>query len=363
MSDPYPQWQVASVPDLLADVADLLGLHPQRSAVVVGFHDQRLDLVARLDLPDAGHPESGPTSGTAAARVLHDIAVQCNGRGSIDLVVLGYGDPAPAAALFDLAAAVFTVHGLTVLHLIRVADDRYFEHDLRLPAVTDDGTPFTLPARPARPADPAPPAGSLTGTPSNPGLDPVAAVTGAAAAAMRAAHHRAIARLNATILRSRPPRALRQSATPGAVDPATVVGDELLRLARAAVDNAVRTCHTGAALSDDAAAELIVLLRSDAVLDYAYIQTDSDDRRHLQLWLDLTRRAIPGFVPGPACLAAYLAWRTHQPALARHCTDRALRDDPGNPFAVLIQALLDEHVPPHLAQHIAALRRAHGTER
>lgn len=360
MSDPHPQWQVTSVPDLLADVADLLGQHPQRSAVIVGFHDQHLDLIARLDLPAAECPVTGPASDTAAAaQILHDIAVQCNGRGSIDLVVLGYGDPAPVTALFDLATAVFTVHGLTVLQLIRIAAGRYFQHQPGQPADTD-GTPFTLPARPATTAADNPP--------QDPHRDPddMAPVTGAAAAAMRAAHHRALARLNAALLRSQSPRRPGPYDV-GAHDAAAAVGDALLRLAYAAVDTAVRTCHTGGALGDDDAAELIVLLRSDVVLDYAYAQTDSDDGRHLHLWLDLTRRAMPGFAAAPACLAGYLAWRAHQPALARHCTDRALRDDPGNPFAVLIQALLDEHVPPHLAQivtqRIAARRRADGTDR
>ncbi|MDG6104024.1 DUF4192 domain-containing protein [Dactylosporangium aurantiacum] len=365
MSDSSPPSQAASVPGLLADVAAALGRHPAHSAVVVGFRDQRLTFVARFDLPAESLAVDPTSDATAeAAQVLHDIAVQGHGLGSVNLVVVGYGDAAPVITMFEVATAVFTVHGLTVMHLFRVTGERYFEHRPDQPTSTGGGTPFTLPPRPTRTTAGAPPQahcaadpGADTGddTGDDTDAEAVLPVTGDAATAMRVAHKRVMARLKAMVLPA-PPTGLVER-----VD--TTVGEDLGRLVHAVVDNAMRTCHAGGTLDDDAAAELIVLLGSDVVLDYAYVKTDNGDGRYLQLWLDLTRRAMPGFVTGPACLAAYLAWRAHQPSLARHCVGRALRDDPGNPFAVLIQQLLDEDIPPHLAHYIALLRNAGGAGR
>ncbi|MEU0556772.1 DUF4192 family protein [Dactylosporangium sp. NPDC006015] len=287
--------------------------------------------VAYLDLPDDTDPPGTTPTVTATTGFLHAIAAECTARDSVDLVVVGYGPARLAATLFDVATAVFTVHGLPVMHLVRVTGGRYVEHDVHRPEVPlGDPVPFTRTA-PDRPARPAVVGADLAAA--------VAPVTGAAAAAMLTAFEQVRARLDTTAAQS------------GSPDRA------MLRLGRAAVDAAVRRCEQGGTLDDLAAAELIALLRSDEVRDFVYLRTDGSDVWHLRLWLDLTRRAIPGYVAGPACLAGYVAWRTHRPELARLAVHRALSDDPGHALAAILLQLLDESVPPELAELLLAHHR------
>lgn len=357
MNDPQPRWELSSVADLLADVPYLLGFHPSDSGVVVGFADLQIHLVARLGLPDpatppAMQPAAPAPAGTTAA-VLHDIAKECAAHDVTDVVVLGYGDEAPVLALFDAATAVFTVRGLTVIHLVRVSGGRYVEHDRQRPADAGDGVPFDLPGWPGRSVPPAthPPAAewaTLTAM--------VAPLTGDAATAMADATDAVLRRLHA-VVRGTSPQTPLPPAVPGTLPDG--VADRVLQLGHAAVDTAVRVVEQGGTLDDATAADLIVLLRGLPTRQHAFVRTDGDDPRHLRLWLDLTRRATPGFVAGPACLAAYAAWRTYQPALARLAVDRALADDPGNRLAALIDVILSEGVPPALAEQISARRQAY----
>lgn len=333
MSDAQPHWELESIPDLLGRVPQLLGFHPSDSGVIVGIRGQYIHLVARLDLPAPPvTPRPAlpvPADGTAA--VLHQVAAECAAQDVTDVVVLGYGEEPPVVAMFDAATAVCTVRGLAVMHLVRVTGERYVEHDRRQLADGGDEVPFDRHA---------------TG-PHVPGAPQPAADREALAAAVAPLQgHAASAMADAVAAASARP----------------VTGGDGRRPGRVAVDAAVRGSEHDGTLPDAAAAELIVLLREPGVREYAFTRTDGDDQRHLQLWLDLTRRATPGFVAAPACLAAYAAWRTYQPMLARLAVDRALLDDPGNRLAALIHVILSLGMPPEMAEGISARRRASGTQ-
>ena len=71
---------------------------------------------------------------------------------------------------------------------------------------------------------------------------------------------------------------------------------------------------------------------------------------HQRLWTDLTRRARPGYVPGPPSLLAFVAWQCGNGALANVALDRALADDPQYSMAHLPRQTITSGVPPSLAR-------------
>ncbi|GAB3848686.1 DUF4192 domain-containing protein [Dactylosporangium cerinum] len=334
MSDAQRRWELASIPDLLGRVPQLLGFYPNDSGVVVGVRDAYIRIVAWLELPTTTGPrQAAPPSADETAAVLHHIAAQCTADDVTDLVVLGYGEQAPVVGLFDLATAVFTVRGLTIMQLVRITGGHYVEHDPQHPNGTGAPAPFDPHTGPG----PAAPDAPRLPEPDRAALAAAVAPQKDTTAAMEAALLAAMARF-------------------------ATADDDAAPVGRTAVEEAVRVSEQGSVLDDDDAAELLVLLHDGQVRDHALLRTAGDDQRHLQLWLDLTRRAAPGFVAAPACLAAFVAWQSHQPTLARLAVDRALHEDPGNRLGVLIHAALSLGAPPELARRITARLWASGEQ-
>jgi hypothetical protein len=52
----------------------------------------------------------------------------------------------------------------------------------------------------------------------------------------------------------------------------------------------------------------------------------------------------PAYLPAPACLLAFAAWRAGDGVLARIAVQRALAADPGYPLATLVQQLIHHGV-------------------
>lgn len=78
---------------------------------------------------------------------------------------------------------------------------------------------------------------------------------------------------------------------------------------------------------------------------------DSAERKsHLRLWLDLTRLALPCYLPAPASLLAFVAWQSGNGALANMALDRVLAADPGYSMATALQHVLDLGTPPSMAR-------------
>ncbi|GIJ02539.1 DUF4192 domain-containing protein [Spirilliplanes yamanashiensis] len=119
----------------------------------------------------------------------------------------------------------------------------------------------------------------------------------------------------------------------------------VLRAGRAAVTAALRRAEAGGRLTDDEAAWLGVLLAHVPVRDLAW-QAVGQEPWQVPLWTDLTRRVEPRWVPAPACLLAFAAWRTGQGALAAVAVERALAEDPGYSMAVLLDDILRFGLPP-----------------
>ena len=86
--------------------------------------------------------------------------------------------------------------------------------------------------------------------------------------------------------------------------------------------------HTQAATIYEVA-RLTVALRDLRVRDDAWARMDPGySEAHLRLWIDVLRRAQPGYVAAPAALLAFVAWQSGDGALANVALDRALADNP-----------------------------------
>jgi hypothetical protein len=82
-----------------------------------------------------------------------------------------------------------------------------------------------------------------------------------------------------------------------------------------------------------------------AVRDYAMERTLPDGWR-AGLWTDVLRRVEPAYVPAPACLLGFAAWRVGFGALALVAVDRALEQDPQYPMAKLLEATVSSGLSP-----------------
>jgi uncharacterized membrane protein YgcG len=121
---------------------------------------------------------------------------------------------------------------------------------------------------------------------------------------------------------------------------------DVLRAGRQAVREAERVARAVRQLSADEFAWLGVLLVDPLVLDYA-IERSGPEEWRVRLWTEVVRRVEPGFVPGPACLLGFAAWRAGEGALARVAVDRALTADVGHRIAAVLDRLLASGIRPY----------------
>jgi hypothetical protein len=117
------------------------------------------------------------------------------------------------------------------------------------------------------------------------------------------------------------------------------------RTGRAVARAAVTRQRAGARLTDDEVAWLAVLLVHLPVRDYAWERTGAEEW-HVALWTDVVRRVEPSYLPAPACLLAFAAWRAGHGALASVAVERARAQDPDYPMAVLLEDVLRYALPP-----------------
>jgi len=103
--------------------------------------------------------------------------------------------------------------------------------------------------------------------------------------------------------------------------------------------------------SDDEIARISVALRDLRVRDDAWARMDpAHAEAHQRLWIDVTRRAQPGYVAAPAALLAFVAWQSGEGALANVALDRALADDSRYSMALLLRQVITAGAPPSLAR-------------
>jgi hypothetical protein len=103
--------------------------------------------------------------------------------------------------------------------------------------------------------------------------------------------------------------------------------------------------------TDYQVAWITVALRDLRVRDDAWARMDPAHLdAHRRLWIDVTRRAQPGYVAAPASLLAFVAWQAGDGALANVALDRALADDTRYSMALLLRQVITAGAPPSLAR-------------
>jgi hypothetical protein len=306
-----PSVTLRSREDFLAITPYQLGFHPVDSIVVLGFTSRKLKVLARCDA-------AAPTR--TAVRSLC-LALK-RSRGIALIAVHGYGPEWVVTPTITVAGDLET-RGYPIADILRVSGQRYF--CLRCPCTPDTGEPFDISTTAV--AATATFAGMIV-RPDREAVEKlVKPIGGIAALSMVQAVDRAEQRLDG----------LRDS-------------DELVAEGRLAVDHAFAVAEAGRRLDEADAAWLSILITDIVVRDHAWARTDGE-RWHLELWLDLTRRAEPILAAPFATLLGWSAWRQGDGVLAVAALERAYRIDPTYQLAqVLLAALLDGQPPTVVKQ-------------
>jgi len=320
---------------LLTLVPHLLGFVPEASLVVIGVAPprDRIRVTLRYDLPDPPEPD------LVADIVAHAVGVLRTQRLTA-AVAVGYGpETLVTPAADELRDAAWQAE-IDLREFLRVQGGRYWSYtcgnEACCPAV---GVPF-------EPDPQAAQAAALIGA-GTPVLASRAAVAarvaplgGIAAESMRRATRRAerhIAQLLAKVRKSARLGAARHMI---AAEGLTAVGAMIARYR-----------DGGRFTSDDEIARISVALRDLRVRDDAWARMDpAHAEAHQRLWIDVTRRAQPGYVAAPAALLAFVAWQSGEGALANVALDRALADDSRYSMALLLRQVITAGAPPSLAR-------------
>jgi len=320
---------------LLTLVPHLLGFVPEASLVVIGVAPprDRIRVTLRYDLPDPPEPD------LVADIVAHAVGVLRTQRLTA-AVAVGYGPETLVTPAADELRDEAWQAEIDLREFLRVQGGRYWSYtcgnEACCPAV---GVPF-------EPDPQAAQAAALIGA-GTPVLASRAAVAarvaplgGIAAESMRRATRRAerhIAQLLAKVRKSARLGAARHMI---AAEGLTAVGAMIARYR-----------DGGRFTSDDEIARISVALRDLRVRDDAWARMDpAHAEAHQRLWIDVTRRAQPGYVAAPAALLAFVAWQSGEGALANVALDRALADDSRYSMALLLRQVITAGAPPSLAR-------------
>lgn len=333
MSQPVVQkLRLSSPGDLVEAVPYLLGFHPEDSLVALAMRGRhrRLAFTMRIDLPDPG---------ADMAHLADDIA-DCLARAGAEqaaLVVVGntaagYAGP-PHDALIEAVARALPERRIELTEAVYSGAGRWWSYTCGNPVCCPvEGTPTAYGT--SRVAAAATYAG-LVALPSREALERSLEPIGDATPAMRPA---LIGAVHAAAARD--------------ADPADRAANRAGSIAfiMAAIDD-------GPALSDEAAARLIVSLADagvrDACCQWSQTPRSASARR---LWIQLARRAVAPFDSEPLCLLAWFAYLDGDATLAAMAVERCLRSDPDHRLALLLREAVHRAIDPLvLRRHLVAL--------
>jgi Domain of unknown function (DUF4192) len=280
---------------LLRLVPHLVGFVPEASLIMIGVTPPRdhIKLTLRYDLPDPPEPD------LAAGIAAHAVGILSAQRLAA-AVAVGYGPEALVTPVADELRDAAWQAGIDLREFLRVTGARYWSSVCGNEACCPpEGVPFEAAA-----ADPAEAeALAAVGGPvlaSRADLAArVAPLGGIAAESMRQATRRAeqhIARQLAKVRRSgRLGAARHMIAAEGLAAVGTIIA---------------RYRGGGRFTSDDEIARITVALRDLRVRDDAWARMDPRYAgQHLSMWIDVIRRAQPGYAAAPAALLALAAWQ------------------------------------------------------
>jgi hypothetical protein len=319
--------------DMAAAVPYLVGFHPEDSMVCVVLDKGRIRFVARFDLSAAEEPRM-PEAMTSVAELL--------ARYGSTVIIVGYGTPDRVDPVAELFNGALLNASIEIFDAIRVNDGRYYclERDC------DDGCPSEGVAyEPSASTFPAEATyEGVAPLPSRTALENVISpITGPDREAMRTASVAALNRLYAMLSDGAAARSGASTADEAPIGPP----EQVLRSGVAAVQEALKVAARGDTLSDDDAAWLTAVLLIPEVRDHAWKAIDGSEV-HRQLWIDVTRRALPETMAAPACLLAIAAYLGGDGSLANIAVDRSLRADPEYSLARLLRESLLAGTSPRM---------------
>ena len=312
--------EVRSDNDLLAAIPYMFGFHPADSVVVVAFRGRTLVFAARQDL----HPDSDRA--TEAANQVAELVLRQDVDGAM---IIGYGERDRVTPTVRRVSRALRLAEVPIVDELRLTGERYWSYRC------EEHGCCSAEGREYRPekttvAATATFAGQVALPDRATLIARIAAVTGAERAAMVAATARAEDRIVELLARDLPDAGLARS---------------IRRAGRAAVRDAERRYRSGRRLDDDEVAWLGALLADIPVRDYAWERIGVEDWC-ADLWTDVVRRVEPAYVPAPACLLGFAAWRQGQGALAYAAVDRAVAADPEYTMAGLLAQILELGLSP-----------------
>ncbi|WUI01807.1 DUF4192 domain-containing protein [Spirillospora sp. NBC_00431] len=294
---------IRSAQDAIAAVPYLLGFHPTRSLVVIGFDSADNGTCAvRLDLP----------STAAAGRVAALLA----GNGFRRSLLLGYGPDGEVRESAAALRAALDSAGVPAAEAVRVADGRWWSLTCDGDCCPAEGVPYDI---------------------SNSVVAAQATFAGQVALADRAELVRSVQPLDG------PVRAAMREAT------ARAEARLLARPGESAdfVPALLARAHAGTPPTDDEAARLGVLLTDLRVRDEAWIRIDEDaPAADIAFWRDIVRRVEEDYVPAPASLLAFAAYSAGDGGLANVALERALDADPAYTMAMILSEVINAGIPP-----------------
>lgn len=294
---------IRSAQDAIAAVPYLLGFHPSRSLVVIGFESRSGGTCAiRLDLPadDAGR-----------------VAALLAANGFTRSLLLGYGPADEVAGAAAPMRTALSAAGVPAAEAIRVADGRWWSLTCDDDCCPPEGTPYDISA-------------SLVAV--------QATVAGHVALADRAELVASVAPLGDPAMHRATERAERRHLARPRADAEEDLAFVLTLLAHV---------RTGIRPTDDEVAWLGLLLTDLRIRDEAWIRIDEDaPAADIAFWRDIVRRVDEGHVPAPASLLAFAAYSAGDGGLANVALQRALDADPAYSMAVILREVINAGIPP-----------------
>lgn len=318
--------RLSSPEDLVEAVPYLLGYHPSDSLVAVALRGPRHEVVftMRLDLPQPG-------ARSVATSLARSVPAYLANAEADQAVLVVYGatgqmpEGLPHSRLVDATSGALRRAQIEILDALYVGAGRWWSYTCAVPECCPiEGRPIPSDGN-STVAATATYAG-LVALPNREAVEKILEPVGfPAAQAMAEALARADEALAARITDQL------------SLD---VVRAETRALLTAAVDSEP-------ALSDDDAARLIVGLEDTVVRDECCEWTDTERVGPAQrLWVQLARRAAPGYDVVPLAMVGWFAWRGGDSTLARIAVDKCLRSDPDYSLARLLEEALDSAVNP-----------------
>jgi hypothetical protein len=329
-----PRVRLGGPGELAAAIPFLLGFHPSESLVVLGLSGAPMEVCAvlRADLPPPGR-EAVAAEEAASALVVPGAQVAV-----IAVVTDGARPPElPRADLVDHVRTALGRGGIALLDAICVSGGQWWSYVCGDPrCCPPSGSPVAATGPSSSIAATFAAAGTVV-LPSREALEAVLApeeadpaVHPAFAVAERAQHE---------LIRRRGARAaVRESLT--------AIAAEIARRGEGA-----------GRLTAGGLATFCVALALPGVRDgcFQWIVTELAAAAE-NVWLELTRRAVPPYGAAPATILGAYAYARGNGAFARMCLDRALAADPNYVLAGLILDALDAgHQPADITRIAAAL--------